>query len=173
MGRRFKWFIFKYYVPILFVLAVVSFSWFLWFSAKQREDFNLLLVMLGGLVSFFYFIQKQQLEELESFKELFQYFNKEYDEKNELLNKIFAGDVNEALTDSDKNALNDYFNLCSEEYLYYMKGFIYPEVWKAWCNGMEYFLQNPRISSYWEKEEKNSASYYGLTRSVIHKDAIR
>jgi hypothetical protein len=173
MDRRFKWFIFKHYVLILFVLALLAFSWFILISARQRDDFNLLLVMLGGLVSFFYFIQKQQLEELQSFRELFQYFNKKYDGLNEILNGIATGDVNKALTEDEEDALNDYFNLCSEEYLYYIKGFIYPEVWIAWCNGMEYFLQHKRIGELWKKEEEKSASYYGLTRREIRKHVSR
>lgn len=174
MDRRFKWFIFKHYVLILFVLALVAVAWFIRYSTRQREDFNLLLVMLGGLLSFFYFIQKQQLEELESFKELFQYFNKEYDSLNAVLNGIAEGDMNKALTENEKDALNDYFNLCSEEYLYYIKGFIYPEVWKAWCNGMEYFLQHKRIGELWRKEEEEkSASYYGLTRREIQRHVSR
>jgi hypothetical protein len=88
-----------------------------------------------------------------------------------VLNGIATGDVKKDLTKIELDTLNDYFNLCSEEYLYYVKGFIYPEVWKAWCNGMEYILQNVRIGTYWEKEQMNSASYYGLTLSVIQKDA--
>jgi hypothetical protein len=86
-----------------------------------------------------------------------------------MLNGIVAGDAEQALSKAELDALNDYFNLCSEEYLYYLKGFIYPEVWKAWCNGMEYFLQDKRIGDCWVKEEKNAASYYGLTRSEIRK----
>jgi hypothetical protein len=171
MGRSFKWFIFKWYMLILFGLLLAALAWFYYLSPRQREDFNLLLVILGGLVSFFYFIQKQQLEELESFKELFQYFNQKYDGLNDILNGIIAGDRNKALTDDEKNVLNDYFNLCSEEYLYFIKGFIYPEVWNAWCNGVWYFLQNKRISEFWAEEEKNAASYYGLTRSEIRKYA--
>jgi hypothetical protein len=58
--------------------------------------------------------------------------------------------------------------------LYYTKGFIYPEVWTAWCNGMESFLQQKRIGDIWaDEEKKSSASYYGLTRREIRKHASR
>jgi hypothetical protein len=173
MGRNFKWLVFNNYVYILTVSIFLAFVWFLGFSTRQREDVNLFIVILGGLVSFFYFIQKHQLEELKNFKELFTYFNEKYDALNEILNGIVTGDVNKTLTVAEEGALNDYFNLCSEEYLYYIKGFIYPEVWMAWCNGMWYFLQNKRIGDYWAEEEKNAASYYGLTRSEIRKYASR
>ncbi len=43
----------------------------------------------------------------------------------------------------------------------YKQGFIYPEVWQAWGNGMRFFRQNLRIKELWEKELK-SGSYYGL-----------
>jgi hypothetical protein len=57
--------------------------------------------------------------------------------------------------------LFDYFNLCGEEYLFYSQGYVYPEVWKAWFNGMEFFRPNPRIRQLWNEELK-TGSYYGL-----------
>ena len=173
MNRAIKWFIFHYYVPILLLLILASIIWFI-YSPKEREDINLLLAMVGGLFSFFYFIQKQQLEELEHFKELFKYFNEKYDTLNEKMNEIAKGDVKKRLTKDEIDTLYDYFNLCSEEYLYFKNGYIYPEVWKAWCNGIEFYLQHKRIGDTWAEEEKeNSASYYGLTGSEIKRYASR
>lgn len=173
MNRTFKWFIFHHYLSILLLLTLASLVWFI-HSPREREDINLLLAIFGGLFSFFYFIQKQQLEELEHFKELFRYFNEKYDGLNEKLNEIAKGDVKKRLTKDEIDTLYDYFNLCSEEYLYYTKGYIYPEVWKAWCNGMEFFLGHKRIGDTWTEEEKeSSASYYGLTRREIRRYASR
>ena len=170
LNRGLKRFLFDYHLLILLAGFVALGLWFFIFSAKGREDLNLLLTILGGLISFFYFVQKQQLEELAHFKELFNHFNDEYNNLNEKLNKIAKGDPKKQLTKDEIETLYDYFNLCSEEYLYYRKGYIYLEVWKAWCNGMESFLQKKRIGDLWAAEdERTAASYYGLTRREIQK----
>ena len=84
---------------------------------------------------------------------------------NATLNEIRANDKGE-LKKKHRETLDDYFNLCAEEYLYFKKGYIDKEVWQAWCNGMWFFLQNERIRKAWEDEEK-TGSYYGLTTSKI------
>lgn len=62
--------------------------------------------------------------------------------------------------------LYDYFNLCAEEYLYFQKGYIYKEVWTAWCYGIRFFFESPRIRPQWQQEEETN-SYYGLTLQII------
>ena len=68
-----------------------------------------------------------------------------------------------ALKDIDGafNTLNDYFNLCGEEYLFYRRGFIYPEVWGSWVRGMNIYFKDDRIQELWLEELRNE-SYYGL-----------
>jgi hypothetical protein len=127
--------------------------------------------MWGGLFSFFYFIQKQQLDELERFKELFNYFNEKYNDLNDKLNKIIKPNSRKPLPQEEIGILYDYFNLCAEEYLYFRKGYIYPEVWTAWCNGIKSFLEDKRVYDLWVKED--SASYYGLNPNEIRKYASR
>ena len=78
------------------------------------------------------------------------------------LNRIFYGDDQTPLSYEDIDTLFRYFNLCGEEYLYFKKGYIYPEVWKAWHNGMMVYYQNMRIRKLWSEELK-SDSYYGLS----------
>ena len=65
------------------------------------------------------------------------------------------------LTPDEKHLLIDYFNLCAEEYLYYCRGFIDPEVWEAWRNGMNPIFAAPRVAELWAKES-SSNSYYGF-----------
>jgi hypothetical protein len=169
MNRIFKRFVFNCYVPILLFLFVVSILWFI-YSARERQDLNILLAIFGGLISSFYFIQKHQLEELVLFKDLFKYFNEKYDALNNDLNQITLGDTDEPLKKKEVDTLYKYFNLCSEEYLYYTKGYIYKEVWKAWCSGIEYFLEHKRIGDKWAEEEKvNASSYYNLSHNEIKK----
>ena len=124
-------------------------------------EWGLLLTLWGSFLSALYLIQKQKLEETRLFAELFQSFNGRYDEMNLDLNKLVADGEDEDLCDVEKDLLYNYFNLCAEEYLFYQKGYIPPEVWTAWKNGMQTFMRDKRIRELWHKE-KQSDSYYGL-----------
>jgi hypothetical protein len=161
MGVKLKRLLFKYYVIVLF-LAFLAFLVILVLDPNARNNPSVSITALGGLVSFYYFIQKQQLDELTLFKDLFNNFNSRYDNLNQSLNAIAQGDENEPLTTEEVSKLYDYFNLCGEEYLYYALGYIYPDVWQAWRNGMSTYLKHKRIREQWLKEEKSN-SYYGLT----------
>jgi hypothetical protein len=139
-----------------------------WFGGQQKVETTTYFTLTGSILSFFYFIQKQGLEETQLFKELFNSFNARYDKLNGDLNTILKKDKDEPFEEKEQEVLNDYFNLCAEEYLYFKREYIDLEVWQAWCNGMWFFLQNERICKVWEDEEK-TGSYYGLTISVIRK----
>ena len=160
MYATLKHFIFRYYgLFALFVLTGIC----VWFtrSTKSKDEITLLLTVVGGVASGIYFIQKQKLEELLLFKQLFTEFNARYDDLNDAVNNIVMN-RNESLTLDEKNTLNDYFNLCGEEFLFFKKGYIYPDVWTAWHNGMSDFLKkDSRVKKYW-LEEKETGSYYGL-----------
>ena len=154
-----KHFVFRQYGWITLVLiavgvAVVSF-------ARPERFLELLLTWIGGTFSFVFFVQRQALEELRLFKELFTEFNRRYDNLNEALNRIASRNAGEDLESSERDVLNDYFNLCAEEYLFCQRDYIYPEVWRSWFNGMKFFYRNDRIRRYW-RSELESESYYGL-----------
>jgi len=99
------------------------------------------------------------------FREAFAQFNARYDRLNEELNRIRDPSAKEPLSvkdrDKDRDILFNYFNLGGEEYLYYSRGYILPEVWHAWYNGMIIFYKHPRIRALWEPELE-TGSYYGL-----------
>jgi hypothetical protein len=141
---------------IVIFLAVVVVSLIL-----GKFDSLTITTLIGIFLSFLYFAQKQDLEELRMFKELFTEFNHRYDSLNEDLNRIFGGDKQTELTTEEIDLLYNYFNLCGEEYLFVKRGYIYREVWEAWLNGMKIFYQNERIRAIWE-EELETGSYYGL-----------
>ncbi len=124
-------------------------------------DLRLLLTLLGSVLSLVYFLQRQRLEELKLFREIFTDCNARYDRLNEELNAIVDEPVDEPLSCCQQQILMDYFNLCGEEYLHYSQGYLFPEVWRAWHNGMQYFVRNPRVAGVWS-EEKKTDSYYGL-----------
>ena len=124
-----------------------------------------MLAASGGGISFFYFFQKQKLDEIRLMKELITDFNSRYDNLNEKLNDILKRGYEDPSMELDQNdlaTLNDYFNLCAEEYLFKELGYINPRVWKAWYRGMGIYFKDRRIRELWEQEEKTD-SYYGFT----------
>ncbi|OJY92116.1 MAG: hypothetical protein BGP13_08085 [Sphingobacteriales bacterium 40-81] len=107
-----------------------------------------------------------KLKMIKMFKELFIAFNQRYDERfNNILNDIDAKtQLQEAyiLTESEKNLVVDYLNLCAEEYLWYKKQRIDKSAWLSWENGMIYYLKIRPIKEIVEREKKQKDSYYGL-----------
>lgn len=138
-----------------------------WRLLNNNLDVTLILTIVGTILSYIYFAQKQDLEEARLFKELFTTFNQRYDGLNEVLNNIVRAENQEAkLTPDEEKKLDDYFNLCGEEYLFVKRKYIYPVVWKAWKTGMQKFLENPRIRQKWLKETNEGWSYYGLENEL-------
>jgi hypothetical protein len=161
---KLKHMLFRYYGMGMVLVFVAATLWFIK-SPKEKDEIAVFLSIVGGLFSFLYFIQKQKLEELNLFKDLFTTFNQKYSALNDDLNQIVREETDKPLTTKEENLLNDYFNLCAEEFLFYRKGYIYPEVWKAWRNGIYFYLNNERIKKHWIKE-KASNSYYGLENEL-------
>jgi len=158
--KRFVYENFWWAAPVLF-LTGLGIARSLW---PPDAPAKILLPLAGGLVGAYYFLQKQQLEELRLFERLFADFNRRYAELNERLQLLVADD--DPLTKRDRALLEDYFNLCAEEYFYYTHGIIDPTVWRAWCRGILQYLHDDRIADFWRHEESTD-SYYGLTLKRI------
>ena len=141
---------------IFLIGAAIGFG----FLFDRNASFEQFAAFGGGLVSLFYFLQKQKLDELKLFKELFKEFNERYDRLNETLDQIKRS-APAALSDKDRESLIDYFNLCSEEYFYFTRGYIDPIVWDAWANGMREVMSDPLARILWSTE-KLTDSYYDL-----------
>jgi hypothetical protein len=119
-----------------------------------------LLGVVGALLSFIFFIQRQQLEEAKLIKELISEFNKRYDELNEDLNSVVRPENRKReLEATEVNTLYNNFNLCGEEYLFYKRGYIYPEVWSAWVKGLDVYFEDARVKELWNQEAETE-SYY-------------
>ena len=131
------------------------------FVTPKFLDWKYNITLIGSILYSIYLVENHKIEQTRLFKELFTEFNKRYDGLNEGLNTIIAEDQEKELSRDQIDLLYNYFNLCGEEYLFYKQGFIYPEVWKAWCNGMKIFTKDKRIRDLWEKEAQTD-SYYGL-----------
>ena len=161
-----KHFVFRNYWWIAAVVAAAAIAVIVAVVPSGRE--GLIATTLGAALGFCYFAQKQKLEELQLFKDLFTDFNRRYEEMNDRLQDIRAG----SRRDDPKlrKTLMEYFNLCAEEYLFFDEGYIHPAAWRSWCRGMLYYLEEDSIRKVWD-DETSSDSYYGLTLDAIHKGA--
>jgi hypothetical protein len=125
--------------------------------------------LAGVALSFIYFYQTQRLEQTRLLKDLVTDFNARYDRLNDALNFIVEkGSLIGEHEARPLNAyLNDYFNLCAEEYLFFKRGYVPTEVWESWLNGMRYFYRTgDPIASRW-KAELESGSYYGFSLAML------
>lgn len=156
-----KLFLFAQYGWVALAVAIAGVALYL----TQHIDRDLLYGVLAAIASFAYFVQKQKLEETTLFRELFERFNERYNGLNEGLSRILTSKSDTSLAAGESALLVDYFNLCAEEYLYFRRGFVFPEVWQSWYNGMQQYYANPRIRALWDKELQTN-SYYGFTIST-------
>jgi len=129
-------------------------------------DEKFVLALLGTVISIIYSFQAQRREEVRLFKDLFTDFNERYDRLNDEMNKILRLPSNEALSNGHLDTLNDYFNLCGEEYLFYQLGYIRPKAWEAWLAGMRFYYADERIKKIWDRELE-SDSYYGFPVKLL------
>jgi hypothetical protein len=133
-----------------------------WVDARDR--YTLIATVTGAALGIFYFFQKQMLDESQLFEKLFTGFNERYGKIQSKLSHIHGGHLEDS--EEVETVLNEYFNLCAEEYLFYVEGRIHPRAWQAWCHGMLLQLKNPLIHEYWGKLVK-SQSHYGITLEEI------
>ena len=147
-----------------FNLLLITIS--LWLQYREKVELAIIISIFGIILTSIFFVQKQKLEESRLFKELFEEFNERYDKLNEELNRIINREAKQSLTSDEKNTLYDYFNLCGEEYLFYKQGYILPEVWESWVNGMRIFFKDNRVREIWE-EELRTNSYYGFKLDLL------
>jgi hypothetical protein len=150
----------KTWYPLIFwaLLAIVIAAWLV-FPAINRPE--LLVPAIGTVASFAYFLYRQHLDETKLFKELFEEFNRRYDNLNDELNTVLFGPSEGLLSASEREHIFSYFNLCAEEYLFYTAGYIDRLVWESWYRGMKVFFKHPRIQALWEQDCK-ADSYYGF-----------
>jgi len=156
LSVRLKFWFFEHYWWVLGLVLILIVAILLW----RNEPMPTVATAVGAIVSLIYFVQKQKLEELRLFRELFKEFNARYDEMNEKLARISDG-TDPEVSSEERETLVDYFNLCGEEHLYYERGYIDPAVWGAWLNGMKSIVSVPRVQLVWKKE-RQTESYYGL-----------
>jgi hypothetical protein len=154
-------------------------AWWVAFTVITVASITILLTPIEGKAAilasvvtlglgFCYFAQRQNLDELRLFKELFVDFNKRYNDLNDHLLDIRDGRIEDATM--IRKILVDYFNLCAEEFFFFRHGHIHEDVWRSWCQGMLFFIEHGKIRPIWDDEVKQD-SYYGLTIEKIRKGA--
>jgi hypothetical protein len=139
-----------------------------WFLKWNEDDWLRPLTVVGGLLSGAFVLQRQYLDELKLFHDLFKDFNNRYAELTDALLSIVQSEKVD--NEQDLRALIDYFNLCAEEYWWYRAGYVPHEVWRSWCLGMLQYIENAPIKGHWEQEVSHG-SYYGLTLDRIRAGA--
>ncbi|KUF45107.1 hypothetical protein AS361_14865 [Myroides marinus] len=153
-------------------IMVMFFLWLTIYCFELDDKFSIALI--ATTITIYIGLIKQNLDDDKLFQDLFQDFNSRYDDKvNDLFNKLREEVDNENnLGEQDKLLVIDYLNLCSEEYLWYSKGRLLPEVWKAWEQGIIANLKIPKVKELFDKEclnENSRKSYYGFIEYIEKK----
>lgn len=164
------WYPWTWLLPFGAAVIGVVYIVHLWGKATPtvKEVTDVVIAVVAGFAAFIFFLYQHHLSETRLFMDLFKQFNEKYDKLNGSLNEILEGPRKGDVLFDERKDLFDYFNLCGEEYLYFCSGYIDPEVWAAWREGMKAYAKFPRIRPLWLKELE-SGSYYGLTMDLIEK----
>lgn len=98
-----------------------------------------------SIFGLFYIIANHKIIKDQTFRDLFREFNKRFDDINESLNEIVH-----AYSDSrlETKIIQDYLNLCSEEYLWKKKKRIPKSVREAWEAGIIDYLKKSQKRSF-------------------------
>ena len=162
-SRKGRDLLYQHYWWLAIVVPVVL----LLLLSVTRDDWESFLVpAIVGAVGFALAVQRQKLEELKLFKELFIEFNQRYDRLNDRLDDIARNDDSAEDNDSVRETVVDYFNLCAEEYLWRSRGHIPDEVWSAWKRGMKHYFDEKPFKELWEGDQ-GAENYYGFSPDVL------
>ena len=127
---------------------------------------TIIIGIIATIISSYYYKHSKKMEQDKMMKNLFKEFNARYDKINDSLYKIEKECKN--LKDLEKHPkleykLNDFFNLCAEEYYWYKKGRIDENIWFSWSDGMnDWYNRVEIIREAWEVEieKRGCKSYY-------------
>lgn len=137
-------------------------------------DFNRMsgtgTALVASQLSAIYFVQKQRLDETKQFNELFRGYNERYRELHDQLAEICtqcddSPDV--VLGPHQRNVLDRYFDLCSEEFLFWRLGHIESAAWKTWLEGMKYYYKYQKIGEYWMRQCSGGDLYYHFNCKIL------
>lgn len=152
----------SFIISIIFIVLILVYSFF-------KIDTKILVGLFGTVATIYLGLIKSKIENDKLFKSLFTEFNSRYDKDlNDLINRI-RDDIKYELNSSEKNLIIDYFNLCSEEYLWRRRNRIPNSVWESWKAGIKENLEIKQVREIYDKEtktENGSNSFYGLVKEL-------
>lgn len=148
----------------------------------NQVAFRAWVAIVAGLITLLFAFMRQKHNDMSVFFQLFEKYNQRYDELNDFLNLVnektkdkptntgspfegldgkYPAGLRKRLQNEStvKSGLEDYLNLCAEEYLAYSNGYIPPKIMEYWYKGMEVFFKNPHMRKYF-KHELGNDSYY-------------
>lgn len=148
--------------------------------AEIVKGFSPLIISIAALyITWRYNLKNKELANDRMMKEIFLECNARYDSLNDIINLVLSLETDEEiekfnkLNDEDNikgvakslilYKINDYFNLCAEEYYWKQKGRIDETIWFSWHRGMiDIYNKSIIIRDLWEKECAHNGyeSYY-------------
>jgi len=159
--------------------------------AEVVKGFSPLIISTVALfITWRYNLKNRELANDKMMKEIFLESNNRYDRLNDFINLILSIKTEEEVmnfydsnSDTEINGItkslllykiNDYFNLCAEEYYWKKKGRIDDTIWYSWEVGMNRIYNESKIiQSMWMVECKNEGfkSYYIDKPNAFFKNA--
>lgn len=137
----------------------------------RKIEAQIFIGIVASIIAVYFGLLKQKIDHDRMFKELFESLNCRYNgDINDIFNELRRNPEKKIddIKGNEVNLIIDYFNLCAEEYLWFSKGRIPKDVWKAWKIGINENLKIAQIKVLYIKEmESSSESYYGLDKELI------
>ena len=156
MGRKNLYNVFLIIFSGLFISIFVYELW--------CQKFEIPIAVFAAFITAAITYMNYSIENDKLFKTIFTEYNSKYDIKfNDALNLITDDTI---LDNINKGLVNDYFNFAAEEYLWYKRGRVPDDVWKAWEAGIRFHLNKKPIRLLWSDEVNQKASYYGLVEKL-------
>lgn len=139
---------------------------------------SIILAIVGSYLGYSHNKLSRELSNDNLQKQLFIEFNARYDKMNDILQFILDFSEEDIVRYLDSNneelfgdykkefikfKINDYFNLCAEEYYWYSKKRIDDRIWNSWKKGMDdIYDKSEIIRKQWQEEIKNDGwkSFY-------------
>lgn len=162
--RKFEWLLII--TSILFIVVLVL----IFLLENLRTQ---LIATLAAIATFYLSLNKHWLDSDAIFHTLFDSFNERFNKLNDNLNIIRENSLAELpgpyqLNDNKtaNQVIQDYLNLCAEEYFWYQKGRIEKEIWESWKEGIRYYLEAPMVYNYFKGQEAEDKAYYGFFKGI-------
>lgn len=126
-----------------------------------------IIALIALIATIWFNVSANKRENHKIMKELFVDFNHRYSKLNSKLEAfVEANEGKNEIIETElasRDNIIDYFNLCAEQFFWYERGRIDPELWLSWNNGMNYWYKFECIKSLWKEQtqdRKGKLSYY-------------